>query len=104
MAMKEGLIGRKRGMTQIFGDNGSMIPVTVVEAGPCTVVAVRTKATHGYDALQIGFEPAKKNVTKAMAGHYKKAGVETPMKVLREMRLQKTERSEERRVGKECRL
>ena len=58
MAMKEGLIGRKRGMTQVFGDDGSMIPVTVVEAGPCTVVAVRTKASHGYDALQIGFEPA----------------------------------------------
>src|SRR5437667_247410 len=85
MAMKEGLIGRKRGMTQVFGDDGSMIPVTVVEAGPCTVVAVRTKAGHGYDALQIGFEPAKKNVTKAMAGHYKKAGVATPMKVLREI-------------------
>jgi len=91
MAMKEGLIGRKRGMTQVFGDDGSMIPVTVVEAGPCTVVGMLTKATHGYDALQIGFEPAKKNVTKAMAGHYKKAGVDTPMKVLREMRLQKSE-------------
>ena len=78
-------------MTQVFGDDGSMIPVTVVEAGPCTVVGVRTKATHGYDALQIGFEPAKKNVTKAMAGHYKKAGVDKPMKVLREIRLQKTE-------------
>ncbi len=82
---------RKRGMTQVFGDDGSMIPVTVVEAGPCTVVAVRTKATHGYDALQIGFEAAKKNVTKAMAGHYKKAGAATPMKVLREIRLQKSE-------------
>jgi large subunit ribosomal protein L3 len=91
MAMKEGLIGRKRGMTQVFGDDGSLIPVTVVEAGPCTVVGVRTKASHGYDALQIGFEPAKKNVTKAMAGHYKKAGVDKPMKVLREVRLQKTE-------------
>src|SRR5499427_24627 len=91
MAMKEGLIGRKRGMTQVFGDDGSMIPVTVVEAGPCMVVGVRKKATHGYDALQICFEPAKKNVTKAMAGHYKKAGVDKPMKVLREVRLQKTE-------------
>jgi len=91
MAMKEALLGRKKGMTQVFGDDGSMIPVTVVEAGPCTVVGVRTKATHGYDALQIGFEPARKNVTKAMAGHYKKAGVDKPMKVLREVRLQKTE-------------
>src|SRR5258708_3137460 len=91
MAMKEALLGRKKGMTQVFGDDGSMIPVTVVEAGPCTVVGVRTKASHGYDALQIGFETARKKVTKAMAGHYKKAGVDKPMKVLREVRLQKTE-------------
>ena len=75
MAMKEGLIGRKVGMTQVFGDDGNMIPVTVVQLGPCTVVSVRTKATHGYDALQLGFEAKKKNVTKAMAGVYKKAGL-----------------------------
>ena len=92
MAMKEGLIGRKRGMTQVFGENGNRIPVTVIEAGPCTVVGVRTEASHGYDALQLGFEPAKKkDVNKPMAGHYKKAGVPTPMRVLRETRLQKTE-------------
>jgi len=89
--MKEGLIGRKVGMTQVFGDDGNMIPVTVVQLGPCTVVEVRSKATHGYDALQLGFEPKKKNVTKAMAGVYKKAGVATPMRVLREIRLQKSE-------------
>ena len=91
MAMKEGLIGRKVGMTQVFGDDGNMIPVTVVQLGPCTVVEVKSKATHGYDALQLGFEPKKKNVTKAMAGVYKKAGVATPMRVLREIRLQKSE-------------
>ena len=91
MAMKEGLIGRKVGMTQVFGDDGNMIPVTVVQLGPCTVVEVRSKATHGYDALQLGFEPKKKNVTKAMAGVYKKAGAATPMRVLREIRLQKSE-------------
>jgi large subunit ribosomal protein L3 len=91
MAMKEGLIGRKVGMTQVFGDDGNMIPVTVVQLGPCTVVEVRSKATHGYDALQLGFEPKKKNVTKAMAGVYKKAGVATPLRVLREIRLQKSE-------------
>ncbi len=91
MAMKEGLIGRKKGMTQVFGEDGNLVPVTVVELGPCTVVGVRTKATHGYDALQLGFEPKKKNVTKAMAGHYKKAGIAAPMKVLCEIRLQKTE-------------
>jgi large subunit ribosomal protein L3 len=91
MAMKEGLVGRKLGMTQVFGDDGSLIPVTVVQVGPCTVVSIRTKQSHGYDALQLGFEPKRKNVTKAMAGVYKKAGVATPMRVLREIRLQKSE-------------
>jgi large subunit ribosomal protein L3 len=91
MAMKEGLIGRKKGMTQVFGEDGNLVPVTVVELGPCTVVSVRTTPKDGYDALQLGFEPKKKNATKAMAGHYKKAGITAPMKVLREIRLQKTE-------------
>jgi len=86
MARKEGLIGRKMGMTQIFGDDGSQIPVTVVQAGPCTVVGVRTRQSHGYDALQLGFEPMKKNVTKPMAGHFKKAGVGA-VRVTREFRL-----------------
>ena len=101
MAMKEGLIGRKRGMTQVFGEDGNRIPVTVVEAGPCTVVGVRTQPTHGYDALQIGFqpEPKKGRVTKPMAGLYKKAGIATPMKVLREVRLQKTENVQAYQVG-----
>ncbi len=99
MAMKEGLIGRKVGMTQVFGDNGNMIPVTVVELGPCPVVGVRTTATHGYDALQLGFSPKKKNVTRPMAGVYKKAGIATPMKVLREIRLQKTEALQPYAVG-----
>jgi len=99
MAMKEGLIGRKKGMTQVFGEDGNLIPVTVVEAGPCTVVGVRTKPSHGYDALQLGFEPRKKNVTKAMAGLYKKAGVTSPMRVLREIRLQKTESVTAYQVG-----
>ena len=91
MAMKEGLIGRKVGMTQVFGDDGNMIPVTVIQLGPCTVVSVRTKATHGYDALQLGFEAKKKNVTKPMAGVYKKAGLAGPLTMLREIRMQKTE-------------
>ena len=100
MAMKEGLIGRKRGMTQVFGDDGNRIPVTVIEAGPCTVVGVRSKESHGYDALQLGFEPAKKKaVTKPMAGHYKKAGVANAMRVLREIRLQKTENLSAYQVG-----
>src|SRR6266568_10970 len=101
MAMKEGLIGRKRGMTQVFGDDGNVIQVSVVEAGPCTIVGIRTTPEDGYDALQIGFEPARKNVTKAMAGHYKKAGIEKPMRVLREVRLQKTETVAAYQVGQQ---
>jgi len=101
MAMKEGLIGRKKGMTQVFGEDGNRIPVTVVEAGPCTVVAIRTRAADGYDALQLGFEaePKKSRVTKPMAGHYRKAGLTIPMRVLREIRLQKTESVEAFQVG-----
>ena len=86
MARKEGLIGRKVGMTQVFGDDGSHLPVTVIQAGPCTITAVRTKATDGYDALQLGFEAKKKNVTKPMQGHFKKLGVGA-LGVLRELRL-----------------
>jgi large subunit ribosomal protein L3 len=88
MARKEGLLGRKVGMTQVFGDDGSHVPVTVIQAGPCTVTAVRTKATDGYDALQLGFEAKKKNVTKPMAGHFKKIGVGA-VGVVRELRLDK---------------
>ena len=89
MARKEGLLGRKVGMTQIFGDDGNQIPVTVIEAGPCTVLGVRTKESHGYDALQVGFEPRKKNVSKPAAGLFKKLNL-TPMRVLRELRLDRT--------------
>ena len=99
MAMKEGLIGRKVGMTQVFGDDGSLVPVTVVQLGPCTVVGIRSKASHGYDALQLGFEPRRKNVTKAMAGVYKKAGVDRPMRIMREIRLQKSENLQPYSVG-----
>jgi large subunit ribosomal protein L3 len=99
MAMREGLIGRKKGMTQVFGEDGNLVPVTVVEAGPCTVVGLRVKPTHGYDALQLGFEPRKKNVTKAMAGLYKKAGLPSALRVLRELRLQKTEAVTAYQVG-----
>jgi large subunit ribosomal protein L3 len=88
MARKEGLIGRKVGMTAVFGDDGSHIPVTVIQAGPCTITAVRTKATDGYDALQLGFEAKKKNVTKPMAGHFKKLGVGA-VGTIRELRLDK---------------
>ena len=98
MAMKEGLIGRKRGMTQVFGDDGSHVPVTVIEAGPCTILEIRRKDTHGYDALQVGFGTKKKNVTKPQAGLFKKANV-APMRVLREVRLEKTEKLQGYEVG-----
>jgi large subunit ribosomal protein L3 len=86
-AMKQGLIARKRGMTQVFGEDGNIVPATVLEAGPCTVVQVKTQASDGYDALQLGFEPKRKNVPKPMAGHFKKAGVGA-VRVLREVRLE----------------
>src|SRR5437660_11661489 len=86
MARKEGLIGRKVGMTQVFADDGNQVPVTVIQAGPCTVVGVRTKDSHGYDALQVGFEVRKKNVSKPAAGVFRKLDL-TPMRFLRELRL-----------------
>jgi large subunit ribosomal protein L3 len=97
MAKKEGLIGRKVGMTQIFGDDGHHVPVTVIEAGPCTVVSIRTKDTHGYDALQLGFGVGKK-LSKPAAGVFRKANV-SPSRVLREIRLEKTERVQGYNVG-----
>jgi large subunit ribosomal protein L3 len=66
----------------------------VVQAGPCTIVGIRSKASHGYDALQLGFEPAKKNVSKPRAGHFKKANV-APTRILREVRLDKVEKTYE---------
>ncbi len=90
MARKEGLIGRKVGMTQVFSEDGNRVPVTVLEAGPCTVLAVRTAGSHGYDAIQLGFEPKKKNVTKPAAGPFKKLGI-SPLAVVKEFRLEKAE-------------
>lgn len=86
--MKKALLGRKLGMTQIFSEHGKVIPVTVIEAGPCTVVQVKTKDADGYDAVQLGFGDVKaKKVTKPTAGHFKKVNVE-PKKHLREFRLE----------------
>ena len=98
MARKEGLIGRKIGMTQVFGDDGNQVPVTVIEAGPCTIVGIRAKDTHGYDALQLGFGAKKKHVSKPEAGLFKKANV-APMRVVREIRLEKTEKLQGYQVG-----
>ena len=86
--MKKGIIGKKLGMTQIFDENGLVIPVTVIEAGPCFVVQKKTTATDGYDAVQLGFEDLReKLVNKPMAGHFKKAGV-SAKRHLKEFRLE----------------
>ena len=86
--MKKGIIGKKLGMTQIFGENGIAIPVTVIEAGPCYVVQKKTVETDGYDAVQLGFEDVKeKKISKPAAGHFKKAGV-SPKRHLKEFRLE----------------
>lgn len=86
--MKKGLIARKIGMTQLFDENGKVIPVTVVEAGPCTVVQKKTVETDGYEAIQVGFGDIKvTRVNKPEAGHFKKADV-APQKVLKEFRLE----------------
>ena len=74
--MKKGIIGKKIGMTQIFDEVGNVIPVTVIEAGPCVVAQVKTIENDGYDAVQLGFCDAKeKHLTKAEIGHFAKAGV-----------------------------
>ncbi len=84
-----GLIGKKIGMTQRFSDDGEAIPVTVVQAGPCTVVQVRTKDHDGYDALQVGFgSKREKLASKAVKGHAEKSG-RGPFAVLAEFRLDK---------------
>lgn len=89
--MQKGLIGKKIGMTQLFDENGKVIPVTVVEAGPCTVVQKKTIENDGYAAVQVGYGDVKvQRVNKPMAGHFKKADV-APKKVLKEFRLENTE-------------
>jgi len=81
------IIGRKIGMTQLFEESGRVVPVTVIEAGPCPVVQVKTPEREGYSAVQIGFSEQKPSrMTKALQGHYKKAGV-SPRRVLTEMRV-----------------
>ena len=89
--MGKAIIGRKVGMTQIFAEDGKVIPVTVIEAGPCPVVQVKTPETDGYTALKLGFLPAKeKMLNKPDLGQFKKAGV-APCKYLREVRVDSAE-------------
>ena len=85
--MKKGIIGKKIGMTQIFDEVGNVIPVTVIQAGPCAITQKKTVETDGYNAVQLGFGTAKeKHLTKAEVGHFKKAGV-SAKRHLKEFRL-----------------
>jgi large subunit ribosomal protein L3 len=80
------ILGRKVGMTSVFTEDGRSVPVTVIVAGPCTVVERKTKEKHGYDAVALGFETVKRNrTTRPLAGHFKKQGVE-PVRFVREFR------------------
>ena len=84
--MRVGLLGRKVGMTQIYQENGIVVPVTVLECGPCTVLQVRTAERDGYHALQLGFDDKKrKKATQAARGHAKKVSAE-PKRFVRELR------------------
>ena len=87
--MSKGLIGKKLGMTQVFDENGVLVPVTVVQAGPCTVVALRTDAMHGYSALQLAFgRRSRAKAGNPLLGHVAAAGLgEAPPAVLREIRV-----------------
>jgi large subunit ribosomal protein L3 len=85
--MMAAIIGRKLGMTRVFEDDGTAVPVTVIEAGPCVITRVKTTETDGYEAVQMGFGAArKKSLTKPVLGQYEKAGVR-PMRKLTEFRV-----------------
>lgn len=84
--MVKSILGRKVGMTQVFDENGRIVPVTVVAAGPCTVVQIKTAEKDGYSAIQVGMEEQKpKRLTKPVLGHFSKHSVK-PFRVLRELR------------------
>ena len=88
--MKKAIIGKKVGMTQIFDDNGRVVPVTVIEAGPCTVIQKKTSEKDGYTAIQLGFsDTQEKKLTKPEIGHFQKAGTELK-RYLKEFRLEDT--------------
>ncbi|MCR4398472.1 MAG: 50S ribosomal protein L3 [Firmicutes bacterium] len=85
--MRKGIIGRKLGMTQVFDEHGVVIPVTVIEAGPCVVIQKKTPETDGYAAIQVGFQPVgERALSRPLKGHFAAAKV-TPMRFLRELRL-----------------
>ena len=89
MSMEKAIIGKKVGMTQIFDEAGRAVPVTVIQAGPCTVVQKKTAEKDGYEAIQLGFDQIpERKLTKPEAGHQKKAGMTEFKKVLKEFRLE----------------
>lgn len=89
--MQKGIIGKKMGMTQIFDEKGNVVPVTVIEAGPCVVVQKKTVENDGYAAVQVGFgDVSPKHVTKPLKGHFDKSEV-APKRTLREFRLENTD-------------
>ena len=99
--MNKTIIGKKIGMTQIFDEKGTVIPVTVIEAGPCTIVQVKTVETDGYNSIQLGFGDVKeKRVNKPIKGHFQKSKL-TPKKHLREFRLNEIA---DAKVGDEIKL
>ena len=97
--MVNGIIGRKVGMTQLFGEDGSVIPATVIKAGPCVVVQRKTAASDGYESVQIGLvDGAPAKVRKPLEGHYKKANV-PPTRVLREVKVASGKDAADPKVG-----
>ena len=88
--MSIGILGIKVGMTRLFGEHGEVIPVTVIEAGPCHIVQTKSKTTDGYEAIQIGFGQKKESaINKPAQGHFKKANV-PPLRFLRRVRKSRT--------------
>ncbi len=99
--MKKAILGTKLGMTQLFGEDGILIPVTVIQAGPCRVIQKKTAENDGYDAVQVGFlEKKEKHTTKPLQGHFKKAGTGY-MKYLKEFKL---DNAAEMNVGDEIKV
>jgi large subunit ribosomal protein L3 len=99
--MNKGILGKKLGMTSIFIHDGRYLPVTVIEAGPCTITQIKTKANDGYDALQLGFDEKKKTrVSKPLTGHFAKSG-DKCFRVLCEFRVEKPE---EFKLGQEIKI
>jgi large subunit ribosomal protein L3 len=90
--MISGILGTKIGMTHLFTEEGKMVPVTVIQAGPVFVTQVKTEATDGYNAVQVGFGEVKdKHLTFPKYGHLKKAGVNRNLRTLKEFRVEQTD-------------